>query len=204
MSIEGQFFLKRLHSLCGIIPLGLFLLEHLYTNSFALSGDIAFNNQVAFLHRLPYLFIFEIILIFIPLTFHMLYGVWRIYEAKNNTCRYGYLRNWLFYFQRISGIIMVAFVAYHLYSFKLMSWLNGTDITFNYIASSLNNNYVLIFYVIGILSATFHFANGLWNFGITWGITIGRKAQYYSMIVSMLIFGLLSIAELNVLFTFIQ
>jgi succinate dehydrogenase / fumarate reductase cytochrome b subunit len=42
---------------------------------------------------------------------------------------------------------------------------------------------------VGILSATFHFANGLWAFCISWGIIVGPKAQRNASIVFML-FGL--------------
>ena len=28
-----------------------------------------------------------------------------------------------------------------------------------------------------MLAAFYHFANGMWNFCITWGITVGVKAQ---------------------------
>ena len=36
--------LRRLHSLSGVVPLGLFLLEHFYTNSVATHGAAAFNH----------------------------------------------------------------------------------------------------------------------------------------------------------------
>jgi succinate dehydrogenase / fumarate reductase cytochrome b subunit len=32
-------------------------------------------------------------------------------------------------------------------------------------------------YVIGVFSLVFHFANGMWTFAITWGLTISRAAQ---------------------------
>ena len=42
---DSQYFaLKRLHSLTGVVPIGLFLLEHLYTNARALQGAAAFDT----------------------------------------------------------------------------------------------------------------------------------------------------------------
>jgi hypothetical protein len=35
-------------------------------------------------------------------------------------------------------------------------------------------------YAVGILATVYHFANGLWNFLISWGITVGKKAQRVS------------------------
>ena len=31
---------------------------------------------------------------------------------------------------------------------------------------------MFIFYIIGIISTVFHFANGLWSFFVSWGITV--------------------------------
>ena len=38
ISDRTYFTLKRLHSLTGVVPVGLFLLEHLYTNARSLQG----------------------------------------------------------------------------------------------------------------------------------------------------------------------
>ena len=44
------------------------------------------------------------------------------------------------------------------------------------------------FYVIGIVSATFHFSNGMWSFLVSWGITVGPRAQRISTIIWMAAF----------------
>ena len=52
---EGNsFLLRRLHSLSGIIPIGAFLLEHFISNSEAMNGATAYNDQVKFLTGLPF------------------------------------------------------------------------------------------------------------------------------------------------------
>ena len=43
--------------------------------------------------------------------------------------------------------------------------------------NSILNGAVIIFYLLGIWSATFHFANGLWTSAIAWGLTITAAAQ---------------------------
>jgi hypothetical protein len=40
----------------------------------------------------------------------------------------------------------------------------------------------LALYVVGILAASFHLGNGLFNFGIRWGITVGATAQKVSAV----------------------
>ena len=49
------FVLRRLHSLAGILPVGVFLIEHLYLNSYALKGPAAYNKVVGTMQGIPYL-----------------------------------------------------------------------------------------------------------------------------------------------------
>jgi succinate dehydrogenase / fumarate reductase cytochrome b subunit len=44
--LSSTFVFRKLHQLTGIIPLGAFILEHLYTNSKALTGAADFNKAV--------------------------------------------------------------------------------------------------------------------------------------------------------------
>ena len=34
-----------------------------------------------------------------------------------------------------------------------------------------------VFYAVGVLSCVYHLANGIWTFGITWGIWVSPAAQ---------------------------
>jgi len=42
---------------------------------------------------------------------------------------------------------------------------------------SFENPWVLAFYVIGIVTASWHFAYGIWLFAAKWGITVGDRAR---------------------------
>jgi succinate dehydrogenase / fumarate reductase cytochrome b subunit len=48
---------------------------------------------------------------------------------------------------------------------------------------------VPILYAIGVLSCVFHLANGIWTFGITWGIWVTPAAQRWAT-AACLVFGL--------------
>jgi len=48
---------------------------------------------------------------------------------------------------------------------------------------------VSILYAIGVLACVFHLANGIWTFGITWGIWVTPAAQRWATAVC-LVFGL--------------
>ncbi|MGD8377277.1 MAG: succinate dehydrogenase, partial [Acidobacteriota bacterium] len=62
-----HFILRRLHSLTGIVPVGAFLLEHFYTNAYAIKGERLFTEKVVELNQLPYLYVIEIGLIGLPI-----------------------------------------------------------------------------------------------------------------------------------------
>src|SRR5271156_1341352 len=73
---EGHsFFWRKLHSLTGIIPIGAFLVEHIISNYEVVNGPLAYAKQVLFLNSLPLVRVLEWTLIFIPLAYHALYGL---------------------------------------------------------------------------------------------------------------------------------
>src|SRR3990167_6521042 len=89
------FLLRRIHSLSGIIPIGGFLLMHLYENSQAFMGEQAYNEIVARIHAMPLLIFMEIFLIWLPILYHGIYGMGLIYGSKPNVNKYPeYFNNW--------------------------------------------------------------------------------------------------------------
>ncbi len=172
-----SFYLRRLHSLTGVLPIGVFLLEHFFTNSFAMFGPEVYNSKVEFFMGLPYVLLIEITAIWIPILFHGAYGCYIAFTGQANTLRYGYFRNWMYLMQRLTGIAAFAFIFYHVYATRISGLITGQHVSFESVSRSLENPFVLAFYVMGILSASYHLGNGLFGFLITWGIAIGEKAQ---------------------------
>ena len=81
---------RKLHSLLGVLPLGAFILEHLYTNAFVLGGQHAYDKQVNWLLSLPkpVLYSLEIVFIALPLLFHGILGAKIAIEGKSNVRNY--------------------------------------------------------------------------------------------------------------------
>ena len=174
-----HFVLRRLHSLTGTIPVGIFLLEHLWTNAHALYGRESFNRAVGQLQSLPLLAFLEIVGIALPLAFHALYGLVIAASASPNVIRYSYTRNWLYLLQRVSGVVALGFIAIHLWQYRIQKLLQHvTWPNFYYqLSVDLNRPVVFALYVTGVTATVFHFANGLWLFGNSWGITLTERAQ---------------------------
>jgi len=175
----GEFLWRRIHSLTGIIPLGLFLIFHLSANNSAAKSPEAFNALVDLLRGLPYLELIEIIILGVPFLFHGLYGlVITPAFARSKPLTYRRERNLAYFMQRITGIIALIFIGVHVWQFRF-----AEELDFEFVASALRQPLWALAYFVGITAIVYHFANGLWNFLISWGITVGGKAQKNSAIV---------------------
>jgi succinate dehydrogenase/fumarate reductase cytochrome b subunit (b558 family) len=198
------FFLRRLHSLSGVVPVGVFLVEHLWTNARAVYGRDAFNRAVGDIQALPLLVYIELFGIVLPLAFHALYGVVIALQGSVNVQRYGYTRNWMYLLQRLSGVVVLLFVGVHLWQYRVAKMLGRVAWAdfYHQLSVDLNRGAIFALYVTGVTASVFHFANGLWLFGNSWGITLSERAQRRSAVVcSVLGFALWALA-LNTLLHF--
>src|SRR2546426_955721 len=167
------------------MPLGVFLLEHFYTNSKALTGPADFNNAVRDLQSIPYILFIEIGGIFIPLIYHALYGLVITFEMRPNNLKYPYPRNWFYTIQRVTGIILFFFITFHVLNFRfgMVPGLNTISVArhpgqaFDVVSGEFNLVPIFIVYVVGITATVWHLANGVCLFLVDWGITIGERAQ---------------------------
>jgi succinate dehydrogenase / fumarate reductase cytochrome b subunit len=185
MDPMNYFLLRRLQSLLGIFPLGIFLFNHLLTNSTGIVSAKFFEEKVALIHMLgPLLPIVEAVFIFIPLSIHIALGVYIALQSKTEVGRsMPYARNWAYAFQRWTGWIALAFIAYHVihlrflhdmaaepFSIVLGRMFGGSPLSILWVAA----------YFIGGLAVIYHFANGICTFCMTWGITVGPKSQLWT------------------------
>lgn len=175
------FYVRRLHSLSGIAPIGIFLLEHIVTISTVMGGAKSFDDAVARLAAIPYeiLLFMEIFFIAIPLLFHGIYGAVIAMQAKNNPQQYGYARNWQFALQRWTAWYTFAFLLWHVGYLRFMMKGSGVEINYALMNDYLSNPIVFVLYAIGLVAAVFHFCNGLTTFTMTWGIAKGPRAQAF-------------------------
>lgn len=132
-SKDGVYFLlRRLHSLTGIVPVGLFMIIHLVTNSSVIWGGLnarargaagerdfgqtavaTFQHEVNFINDLPLLLLIEIFGLWLPIAFHSVLGVYYATTGRRNTERYAYQDNWRYTLQRWTGYAGLLFIVYH-------------------------------------------------------------------------------------------
>jgi succinate dehydrogenase cytochrome b subunit len=201
-SARTRYFAKKAFELSGFLPIGAFLIEHFYSNFQAVGpgGAERFDKVVVDLQTNPIIIFLEIGMIGLPLLYHAAYGIFVAKQAKFNAGSYGYLRNWFYMFQRITGILLLFYIGYHVWNTRLFPLFHEHDNTG--LAVHLQSAYgqglvsakymhyyflerhlgiqVLWIYVIGVACAVFHFANGLWNAAIHWGLTVSPRSQRIS------------------------
>lgn len=190
------YYARKIHSLLGVIPLSLFLMEHLITNFGAVEGGLeGFNKGVEFLNSLPLVFLMEMFLIWLPLLYHGVYGLYIAYQAEPNTGNYRYSRNWRYLLQRVSGVVTFVFVVWHVWGTRVQVGLGniGYSDLGRVIHEIVINPWTFILYAIGVIAASYHFANGLWSFFVSWGITVGPRSQRVSSYICMSLFVVVSV-----------
>jgi succinate dehydrogenase / fumarate reductase cytochrome b subunit len=172
--------------------LGGFLLLHLAVNFLALWPGV-FQNLVSHNHVLgAVLPVLEIGLIFIPLGIHMAFGLRTLKREKLN---YGVekhhhgsnLRQWL---QRVTAVILLLFLIFHIAA--IQRWLGGRfdpghafssasqaiwQFWRGQPAGSFPNLLFAQFYLLGLVAAVYHVANGIATGAEVLGLVETSKAQ---------------------------
>ena len=193
MTVDRQFLVCRLHSLSGILPICGFLAFHLFEKYQATRGADAYNEMTHKLQTLPFAVAAEILIIAVPLLFHGIYGLFVTGTASPNPITNRYFRNFMYTLQRVTGVIVFAFILFHYWTTRLVQLTDHESLNlFNQVQAAVANPWIYAFYIAGILSATFHLANGIWSFSIVWGITIGPQAQRRMLYISFAVFIALS------------
>ena len=198
--LADSYLMHKLHSLTGVVPIGLFLIFHLVVNSYSLRGEGEFNTAVKAISYTPFVAIVEVVAIFIPILFHAGYGFVIAMQAQGpggNLQHYRYGRNVLFYLQRISGVVALAFLIYHIWTtwgVKKLYELNGDHhagyqaISYAALTWRFENIGYFLVYVIGVGASAFHLGNGIFSFAIRWGLAIGKDAQKVAGLLGIAIF----------------
>ena len=159
----------------GVVPIGAFLLFHIWTTLSIVGSREIYDRQIAFLHaHEPRAFFgfLEIVLVLLPLAFHGGYGVYRSFQPREKDNAYGSML--MVTLQRVSGIVILVFVVLHVVEFRYQTWAHGREVasystTLIEHLSSTQSGVPLIAlgYLVGLAASFFHLSNGLTSFCMT-------------------------------------
>ncbi len=188
-----EFVIRRLHSLIGLVPIGAYLAFHLWTNAAILDGVAAYQYRVDQIHRLgeTTIFFLEWPFIFLPILFHGIVGLFIVSRGKRNVTDYPYAGNIRYTLQRVTGVIALVFIIYHVFQMhgwirsewwqRLIRPMGGAEFQYENAISAANairaSVWIEAAYVIGVLSCVYHLANGVWTMGTRWGVWTSLSAQ---------------------------
>src|SRR5215510_14868955 len=95
---------KQVLTLFGLVPLGVYVFLHLWTNLYSLAGADAFNAAVDRSRANPAFLVLEVFGLGVPLVVHMWLGFAEILRGRPNNVRYSSLDNLRYLLQRISAL----------------------------------------------------------------------------------------------------
>jgi succinate dehydrogenase / fumarate reductase cytochrome b subunit len=199
---QGLYFIfRRLHSLTGLV-FGGYLVVHLLINATLVEGIregaqlSVYQQQVNIIHGLPLLLAIEWTFIYLPIIFHTIYGIWIVATGQPNIDKYKYTKNYFYVLQRISAIILIFFIVFHVLGMKgFFGGDVGKALVFDPGDATRStarhfNSGVWVWgfvYPVGILASCYHLANGFWTAAITWGLTTSKKSmQRWGMVCSLM------------------
>ncbi|HZZ72396.1 MAG TPA: succinate dehydrogenase [Pirellulales bacterium] len=182
-----QFVIYRLFSMAGIFPIGAYFVVHLLTNLTVLDPQM-FQESVDRIHSLRiFLWVVEWTFIFLPIAFHAVVGLIIISGGMPNTGSYPLSGNIRYTLQRATGMIALVFIVWHVIHLHYLfggpfKSIGGAQFDDQHATSSAAGAiqaalWIQICYAIGVVACAYHFANGIWTAGITWGVWMSAAAQ---------------------------
>ena len=185
-----QFVLRRLHSLTGIVPIGLYVLFHLGVNSFAAGGPESYDRMAEFLESLPYLLAIEIPFIWLPILYHAGYGIYIHATGPAESLPVRVPEQLAVLAPALVRIVTLVFIGWHFWQTRLANYVYGRVIEFQMMVDILSDPRWLVFYVVGLIAVSYHLANGLRSFLLTWGAVVGERARRRTSVICA-VFGVL-------------
>jgi succinate dehydrogenase / fumarate reductase cytochrome b subunit len=172
---------------------GAFLALHLYANASASRGAEAYDETARRLQELPLAVFLEIVLVVLPIVFHGVYGLFVAAVEPAGGQGSGPGRRGLAVFQRATGILLFAFLLFHLWTTRLVQIRDHESLDlFRLMQALYASPWIRAFYVAGLLGATAHLSAGLWSFADAWGLASGRRARIVAGAAAAVVFAVLS------------
>jgi succinate dehydrogenase / fumarate reductase cytochrome b subunit len=191
--------LRLLHAVTGVVPLGAFLVLHLWVQARAVHGPTEYARVIRKAESVPGLWVFEILGIYAPLLFHAAYGIFLSVRAASERAARPPRDAWSRPLQIASGIATLLFVAYHGWELpiaRMLGRLRYADF-FSVLVDRLSstNDFGVplhaMAYLLGLGASSYHFANGLNGFLLDFRVVTSgttRRASVVCTIAGIVVF----------------
>lgn len=188
---DTAYFRRKLFSFLGLVPLAIYIVVHLTAQAQAWRGEAHYSELNESWHRNPYYWPLVAALIYFPLLYHAAYGLVLSFRGRPNLTRAPFFTNFKYLIQRVTAIGLLLFIPAHVYKTRIETTMQGGRI-WDHMVEGFHEPLTVAVYALSMLAMAFHVANGFWLGGITWGLTISRRAQRAWQTASIFIFLLLA------------
>jgi succinate dehydrogenase / fumarate reductase cytochrome b subunit len=194
-----------------VLPLGIFLAEHIVLNAKALRGQDAYLRTTHFVDSVPGWAVLEVLLVFAPLLFHAGYGL-VLMLTKSNGGPSPYAPSWAV-LNRGAAWVAFVFIAYHVYAVRMARWTQGVGpdalptmfiehiSTATGSAGGLQMPWTAMFYLVGIAATVVHFSVGTWGYLVRFKLVATargtRRAAMASGAIGVLLFSMASTTTIS-------
>jgi succinate dehydrogenase / fumarate reductase cytochrome b subunit len=174
--MRTSFLRARLASALAVFPLGVWTFVHLWHNLAAFEGAAAWQASVTEYPH-PFAQALTAVVVLLPLALHAIWGIGRLMTSRPNNVRYGYYANFKYALQRLTAIGVLLFLGAHLWLASIRPRLvEGHAEPFADIAHEMHyHGPTLVTYLLGTLGVSYHLANGIQTFCMSWGIVSSRR-----------------------------
>ncbi len=182
---------KQVMSILGLVPLGAYVVAHLWTNMYSLGGPEAFDRRLAESRSSPAFILLEVFGLGLPIVAHAWLGLQILLRMRPNNVNYPALRNLKYLLQRVSAVGVLLFLAAHVIKARIMPAMAHTTESWQGMHEALSEMPTFTVYLLGLLGVSYHLANGVWGSALTLGLTVTPEGQRRMEWFSGLFFGVL-------------
>ena len=175
---KNSLLTSRLGSFVSVVPLGVWTVVHLWNNLAAFQGAGAWQRSVTE-YKHPFAQVLTWIVVLLPLLMHTGWGIQRLFSFRPNNGSYNNYGNLKYLLQRLSAVGLLAFLCAHIYLAFLHPRLGGgAPEAFSDIAGEMHHHTpTLLVYLLGTLAVSYHLANGIQGFCMSWGILATERSM---------------------------
>lgn len=171
------FISERLGSFLAIVPLGLWVIVHLWHNMAALQGSGPWQQAVTGYETSEAMALSGFISL-APLLIHTAWGIGRLIRSRPNNAHYTFFANLRYLLQRISAVGVLLFLGAHIWlAFLHPRIVEHHPERFADFAHDMRHDpATLPVYLLGTLGVAYHLANGVGTFAMSWGLAGTRTS----------------------------
>ena len=190
---------RQLLSVLGIVPLGAYVVSHVWETSSAPAGSRAFATSVSGLSGDTVVVVFETVFVLVPLVAHAALGALLTVRERPPAAG-GYPSGAARTVARATGAGLAAFLVIHVVQTwgQKLSGLDGVGL-YQTLRDQAGQPLVIVVYVLGITCVAFHLALGIGALPETWPIARTDAGRRYLRVLGAAVGVLVWVISMNTL-----